>query len=187
MALPLEPATTRAAHQTARPVDPQAPDSAPERQPTLTSEANLPQSRELSAPTSSKPARAPGTAIPASVLSSRATRLHLQCRPRRHVKTIHPGPSPGASGQDLPRQRESIPPDGQKKDRRLDPYQTIHDKPAPAHTQATKTQEAPDMVPVGDLLRHMLLSAERALPGRLVPGSREALHRVCSGGAKLVA
>lgn len=35
-----------------------------------------------------------------------------------------------------------------------------------------KLQEAPDMVPVGELPRHMMLHAERYLSGKVVPGSR---------------
>ncbi|KAJ9112640.1 hypothetical protein QFC19_000660 [Naganishia cerealis] len=35
-----------------------------------------------------------------------------------------------------------------------------------------KLQEAPDMVPVGELPRHMILQAERYLTGQVVPGSR---------------
>ncbi|EJT97477.1 MCM-domain-containing protein [Dacryopinax primogenitus] len=167
-----ETAITRAAHQILYPLDPKASDTIPDCQIILTSEANLFQFRGLSAPTFSKLVRVPGIVIQAAVLSSRATRLHLQCRSCRHVKIIHPSPSLGSSGQDLPRQCESIPPEGQKKDCPLDPYQIIHDKSAFVDCQVIKLQEAPDMVPVGELPRRMLLSVERALAGRLVPGTR---------------
>lgn len=35
-----------------------------------------------------------------------------------------------------------------------------------------KLQEAPDMVPVGELPRHMILQAERYLTAKVIPGSR---------------
>lgn len=53
-----------------------------------------------------------------------------------------------------------------------DPYVIIHDKCRFVDTQTIKLQEAPDMVPVGELPRHMLLAADRTLCGRVVPGSR---------------
>ncbi|KAG9049449.1 minichromosome maintenance protein 5 [Tulasnella sp. UAMH 9824] len=39
-------------------------------------------------------------------------------------------------------------------------------------TQTIKLQEAPDMVPVGELPRHMMLWADRYLTNRVIPGSR---------------
>ncbi len=52
------------------------------------------------------------------------------------------------------------------------PYLIVHDQSSFADHQTLKLQEAPDMVPVGELPRHMLLSADRYLTGRVVPGSR---------------
>lgn len=43
----------------------------------------------------------------------------------------------------------------------LDPYVIVHDKSEFVDSQQLKLQEAPDMVPVGDLPRHTLLSADR--------------------------
>lgn len=54
----------------------------------------------------------------------------------------------------------------------MDPYLIIHSKSTFTDHQSLKLQEAPDMVPVGELPRHMLLSADRYLTGRVVPGSR---------------
>ena len=54
----------------------------------------------------------------------------------------------------------------------MDPYLIIHTKSAFSDHQTLKLQEAPDMVPVGELPRHMLLSADRYLTGQVVPGSR---------------
>jgi len=77
------------------------------------------------------------------------------------------------SGSDrgLPRVCDAEDPTQQKKCP-LDPYLIIHSKSTFADQQTLKLQEAPDMVPVGELPRHMLLSADRHLTGKVVPGSR---------------
>lgn len=54
----------------------------------------------------------------------------------------------------------------------MDPYLIIHAKSSFSDHQTLKLQEAPDMVPVGELPRHILLSADRYLTGKVVPGSR---------------
>ncbi len=61
---------------------------------------------------------------------------------------------------------------GNKKTALSIPYLIIHSKSTFADQQVLKLQEAPDMVPVGELPRHMLLSADRHLTGKVVPGSR---------------
>ncbi|PFH46633.1 hypothetical protein AMATHDRAFT_7565 [Amanita thiersii Skay4041] len=142
---------------------------------TLHSGLNLLQFRDLTAETMNKLVRIPGIIISASILSSRATKLHLQCRACGHIKEMYPTGGLGGlgSGSDrgLPRQCEATAPDGQK-DCPLDPYLIIHNKSTFADHQTLKLQEAPDMVPVGELPRHVLLSADRYLTGRVVPGSR---------------
>jgi DNA replication licensing factor MCM5 len=43
----------------------------------------------------------------------------------------------------------------------MDPYMIVHDKSKFVDMQTLKLQETPDMVPVGELPRHILLSADR--------------------------
>jgi DNA replication licensing factor MCM5 len=43
----------------------------------------------------------------------------------------------------------------------MDPYQIVHERCLFVDHQTIKLQEPPDMVPVGELPRHMLLSADR--------------------------
>ena len=52
-------------------------------------------------------------------------------------------------------------PDGQKKDCPLDPYQIIHDKCTFVDSQTMKLQEPPDLVPVGELPRHLMIFGDR--------------------------
>ncbi|KAM6497978.1 MCM domain containing protein [Amanita muscaria] len=149
--------------------------SIPKVQITLSSALNLLQFRALTANTMNKLVRIPGIVISASVLFSRATTLHLQCRSCGHIKAINSpgglGGLGGGSDRGLPRQCEATSADG-RKECPMDPYLIVHAKSSFADQQTLKLQEAPDMVPVGELPRHILLSADRYLTGKVVPGSR---------------
>jgi DNA replication licensing factor MCM5 len=46
--------------------------------------------------------------------------------------------------------------------------------------QMLKLQEAPDMVPVGEVPRHMMLQAERYLTGKVTPGMRVIMTGIYS-------
>ncbi|KAF7789205.1 hypothetical protein EIP86_000145 [Pleurotus ostreatoroseus] len=150
--------------------------SLPPVQILIKSGLNLQQFRDLSANTMNRLVRIPGIVISASVLSARATKLHLQCRACRSTKIIYPpgglGGLGGGSDRGLPRTCDAPELENQKKDCPLDPYLIIHSKSTFSDHQTLKLQEAPDMVPVGELPRHMLLSADRYLTGQVVPGSR---------------
>ena len=150
--------------------------SIPTVQVTIKTGLNMLQFRGLAAEVLNKLVRVPGIVISTSVLSSRATRLHLQCRSCRGTKIITPpsglGGLGGGGDRGLPRQCDSPVPDGQQKDCPLDPYLIVHSKSSFADHQTLKLQEAPDMVPVGELPRHMLLSTDRYLTSKVVPGSR---------------
>ncbi|SCZ89828.1 BZ3500_MvSof-1268-A1-R1_Chr9g10610 [Microbotryum saponariae] len=142
----------------------------PEIQLQLRSGSRLMQFRELGASSISRLVRLPGIVISASVLSSRAIRLHLTCKSCRHV--AHMEVQGGFTGFQLPRVCGSNPgPDGPK-ECPMDPYVIVHDKCTFVDQQTIKLQEAPDMVPVGELPRHVLLSADRYLTGKVVPGTR---------------
>jgi DNA replicative helicase MCM subunit Mcm2 (Cdc46/Mcm family) len=54
----------------------------------------------------------------------------------------------------------------------MDPFIIVHDKCVFVDQQVLKLQEAPDMVPVGELPRHMMLWTDRYLTNRVIPGSR---------------
>lgn len=150
--------------------------SIPKVQITLKSGLNMRQFRDLTADTMNKLVRMPGIVISASVLSSRATKLLIQCRSCRGTQIMYPPGGMGGMGsgsdRSLPRICSAESPPGQKKDCPMDPYLIVHSKSTFADQQTLKLQEAPDMVPVGELPRHMMLSADRALAGQVVPGSR---------------
>lgn len=110
--------------------------------------------------------------INASQLSARATELHLQCKSCRTVKVVKVPGGMGGERAALPRRCDAPAAEGQKKDCPMDPYVILHDRCRFVDQQTIKLQEAPDMVPVGELPRHMMLQAERYLSGKVVPGSR---------------
>ena len=127
--------------------------------------------RNLDSMTIARLVRVPGIVIGASVMSSKATELHIQCRNCQHQQTIPV--LGGFSGVALPRQctRSRAPNDPTPKCP-LDPYFVMHEKSQFVDQQVIKLQEAPDQVPVGELPRHVLISADRYLTNRVVPGSR---------------
>ncbi|THH17389.1 hypothetical protein EW146_g3400 [Bondarzewia mesenterica] len=91
----------------------------PKVQISIKSGLNMLQFRELTADTMNKLVRIPGIVISASVLSSRATKLHLQCRACRSTKVIYPsgglGGLGGGSDRGLPRVCDAPEVEGQKK------------------------------------------------------------------------
>ncbi|KAK6354717.1 minichromosome maintenance protein 5 [Orbilia brochopaga] len=148
--------------------DKEIPD-APDIQVTLSSNANITTIRELDANNVSKLVRVPGIIIGASTLSSKATSLRIQCRGCNN--TLSMPISSGFSGVTLPRVCNSQKEEGAEKCP-LDPYFILHEQCRFIDQQVLKLQEAPDQVPVGELPRHVLLSADRYLTNRVIPGSR---------------
>lgn len=116
--------------------------------------------------------RIPGIVIGASTLSSKATSLHIQCRTCAYTENL-PVTS-GFTGVTLPRTcgRPRTANDANSEKCPLDTYFVVHEKSQFIDQQVLKLQEAPDDVPVGELPRHILVSADRYLANRVVPGSR---------------
>ncbi|EFQ27990.1 MCM2/3/5 family protein [Colletotrichum graminicola] len=143
----------------------------PEHQLLLHSSAEDVSIRNLDSMTIARLVRVPGIVIGASVMSSKATELVIQCRNCAHSSSIPV--LGGFTGVTLPRQcgRQRMPNDPTAKCP-LDPYFVVHEKSRFVDQQIIKLQEAPDQVPVGELPRHVLISADRYLTNRVVPGSR---------------
>jgi DNA replication licensing factor MCM5 len=143
----------------------------PPHQLLLHSDAEDVSIRNLDSMAISRVVKVPGIVIGASVMSSKATQIHLECRNCQYASsiTVHGG----FSGVTLPRTcgRERVHNDPSPKCP-LDPYFVMHEKSRFIDQQVIKLQEAPDQVPVGELPRHVLISADRYLTNRVVPGSR---------------
>ncbi|KAI5918571.1 MCM-domain-containing protein [Camillea tinctor] len=143
----------------------------PEHQLLIHSTAEDVSIRNLDSETIARLVRVPGIVIGASVMSSKATELQIQCRNCLHTQVVPV--FGGFTGVTLPRQcgRQRTANDTAEKCP-LDPYFVIHEKSKFVDQQIIKLQEAPDQVPVGELPRHVLISADRYLTNRVVPGSR---------------
>ncbi|KAJ5104390.1 hypothetical protein NUU61_001737 [Penicillium alfredii] len=143
----------------------------PSHQLLLHSSASHISIRDLNATNISHLVRIPGIVIGASTISSKATTVHIRCKNCDHSENIHV--EGGFSGLSLPRRcgRPKDPGDQPGEQCPLDPYQVHHEKCQFVDQQVLKLQEAPDQVPVGELPRHVLISADRYLANRVVPGS----------------
>ncbi|KAL7753886.1 minichromosome maintenance protein 5 [Sorochytrium milnesiophthora] len=142
----------------------------PACQVVLKSSENVTTLRELDASHINRLIRVTGIVIGASTLTAKATTVHLMCRACRHVK-IMPVTS-GFGGIQMPRMCEAQPIPGTQKECPMDPFIVVHDKCKFVDQQTIKLQEAPDVVPVGELPRHMVMSADRYLTNRVMPGAR---------------
>ncbi|KAK9464152.1 MCM2/3/5 family-domain-containing protein [Lipomyces oligophaga] len=136
----------------------------------LQSNANPLAIRDLDSTKVSKLVRIPGIVIGASTLSSRASMLKLRCKFCHHIRIVYVGA--GFSGVHIPRQCEAPPGPTREKQCKSDPFEIVHDGCQFVDQQVLKLQEAPDMVPVGEVPRHIVLSADRYLTNQVVPGSR---------------
>ncbi|KAI1117383.1 MCM2/3/5 family protein [Nemania sp. NC0429] len=150
----------------------------PEHQLLLHSTAEDVSIRNLDSETIARLVRVSGIVIGASVMSSKATELHIQCR-CSHTQVIPV--LGGFTGVTLPRQcGRQRPPNDPSEKCPLDPYTVVHEKSRFVDQQIIKLQEAPDQVPVGELPRHVLISADRYLTNKVVPGSRCTIMGVFS-------
>ncbi|KAJ3035949.1 minichromosome maintenance protein 5, partial [Rhizophlyctis rosea] len=150
----------------------------PDCQVMILSNANPIPIRDLDATYISKLVRIPGIIISASNLSAKATHIQIMCRSCRHIKVMTV--SGGFAGVQLPRKCDGEPTEGEQKECPVDPYVIVHDKSKFVDQQTLKLQETPGMVPVGELPRHIMLSADRYLANKVVPGTRVTVTGIFS-------
>lgn len=159
----------------------ETPTDFPSCQLILYSNASKTSIRNLDSESISKIVRVSGIIISASVLSSRATLVQLICRSCKHTMKIRvhsgfgqlnlPNKCQGTHNFDDTSTQEKCPPD---------PYTIVHDKSTFIDQQVLKLQEAPDMVPVGEMPRHILLQADRYMTNQVVPGTRVTIVGIYS-------
>ena len=117
-----------------------------------------------------------GIIIMASTVQSKATKLFCKCRHCDDVQEIEL--KVGLSGAQIP--RKCVTGSARNAGCPLDPYDVDPDKCQYQDIQKLKLQEAPENVPTGELPRHVMLSADRALVGAVVPGTRVTVTGVYS-------
>ncbi|KAH3659421.1 hypothetical protein OGATHE_006305 [Ogataea polymorpha] len=149
----------------------ETPASFPTCQLILLSNDNRLSIRNLDSEHISKIVKISGIVISASTLHSKATDVTLMCRSCRHTMKMKVGSSFGAI--QTPKSCQSAQqPNGEKNQCPPDPYIIVHDKSVFIDQQVLKLQETTDMVPIGEMPRHILLSVDRNLCNRVIPGTR---------------
>lgn len=136
--------------------------------------------RELESTNISKFVRIPGIVISTSNTVARPTRVHAVCRGCGTIKFIEINSAFG--GVTLPRacngpNRET---DVSNQPCPVDPFVIVAEKSKCVDQQTIKIQESPDMVPVGELPRHVLATVDRFLVNKVTPGTRVIINGVYS-------
>lgn len=126
----------------------------------LNSTTSLHHMRDLNATTISKLVKITGIIVASSSLSSQATHLQLRCKGCGFSKGMPV--SQGFSGVQLPRSCDNPNRENNNGERcPMDPFEVDHNNSKFVDVQTLKIQEAPDMVPVGELPKHLILAADR--------------------------
>lgn len=161
----------------------------------LNSRANETLLRQLDSDHVSKLVRISGIIISASVLSSRATFLSLMCRNCRHTTTLRINSFNSISGNSVSLPHSCLSnltsgtnenglmgstDDEGRKNCGPDPYIVVHESSQFIDQQFLKLQEIPEMVPVGEMPRNILMTCDRYLTNRVVPGTRVTIVGIYS-------
>ncbi|RIB16945.1 MCM2/3/5 family-domain-containing protein [Gigaspora rosea] len=159
-------------------------DKIPTFQILLRSNETIQDLRKLNSEHISQLVRVSGIIIAATNLSAKATNIQIMCKTCRQCKML---PVPGGfSGIQLPRACDSDPTEIGPKDCGLDPYVVIHDKCTFVDQQVLKLQESPELLPVGDLPRHITVHVDRYLTNKVIPGRRvtiTGIYDICQNSS----
>lgn len=138
---------------------------------TLRSDATPTNIRDLGSNSISRLVRVPGIIIGSGSVSNKVKNVTLMCQSCKDQQHIYV--PPGFAGMNIPRTCQGPPnPSGEPKRCPLDPYIILHEKSEWVDQQVLKMQEAPEMVPVGEMPRHVVLCADGYLAHKVVPGTR---------------
>lgn len=159
----------------------EVPTTFPSCQLLLECESRVTPIRELASENVSKIVRVRGIIISATFLSLKITDAMLICRTCKHTIKIKvksgfgqvslPKKCQGSHNFDNSSSKERCP---------SDPYIIYHDKSLFIDQQVLKIQELPDMVPVGEIPRQIMLQAERYLTDIIVPGNKVTIVGIFS-------
>ncbi|XP_073972774.1 minichromosome maintenance 5 [Rhodnius prolixus] len=133
--------------------------------------------RDLKSNMVSQLVKIPGIVVSASGIKAKAVSVTIQCRSCGNTVPKLPI-RPGLEGYALPR-RCNTEQTGQTKCP-LDPYQIRTDSCECVDFQILKLQEPTDMVPQGEMPRHIQLYVDRFLCDKVVPGNRVSVLGVYS-------
>ncbi|KAL9377035.1 hypothetical protein Peur_031155 [Populus x canadensis] len=125
--------------------------------------------RLLGAQYISKLIKISGITISASRVKAKATYVSLVCKNCQSTREVPC--RPGLGGAIVPRSCDHVPQTGEEPCP-IDPWIVVPDKSKYVDQQTLKMQENPEDVPTGELPRNMLLSVDRHLVQKIVPGTR---------------
>ena len=112
-----------------------------------------------------------GIIISASKSSIKMKKCALQCRNCGNMKYIQV--KSGFSSFKIPRQCDNSKLVGEQREKcPLDSYITVPEKSQYIDVQTLKIQEAPELIPVGEIPRSYLLYCDRTLVNQVTPGTR---------------
>ncbi|RHZ34095.1 hypothetical protein DYB26_014529 [Aphanomyces astaci] len=129
--------------------------------------------------------KVPGIVISSSKVRAKCMSISVQCKNCGHVKNL---PCPSAfQGVAVPRncdRRAQNDAEGSvgvlQQDCPKDSYVIVPDKCSYVDQQTLKLQESPEVVPTGEMPRHLLLSCDRYLVDKASPGTRVSILGISS-------
>jgi len=144
----------------------------PDVQVLLNASAEATPLRELAANDYAALVHVQGIVISASKPMVKATSMTLQCKSCKAIRKLRV--RPGFGGVAIPRTCDGRA--GQEavsggKQCGLDPFNVLPDKSDFVDLQKLKLQELPGQVPTGEMPRHLMVTLDRHLVGRVVPGA----------------
>ncbi len=123
--------------------------------------------------------RVPGIVISQTKTRPKAVEITIKCKTCGTVRRLPCGSAFG--GVQLPRKCQGNSTlDDQSSECGLDPYVVVPDKCRYVDQQTLKLQENPEEVPTGEMPRHILLSLDRNLAGKIAPGTRVSVMGISS-------
>lgn len=121
----------------------------------------------------------PGIITNASRTAIRASKVTVQCKNCGHQKALQVGA--GFGGISIPRTCDNQRNPGLDKQQcKLDSYAVVTDKCEYVDQQSLKLQEAPELIPTGEMPRTFLLSCDRYLTDKVTPGNRVKIIGILS-------
>ena len=173
------PLFEEAAQEAARSMflDDEASPDPPSFQITLTSSKQPITIRQLLSSKVSRVVTIPGIVISSSKVKAKATTIVAQCKGCQASKRLPV--RAGFGGANLPRKCDEQRQPGEAPCP-LDPYNIMPEHCKYVDMQTWKLQEAPEMVPTGEMPRSVMLSLDRQLVDRAIPGSRVTVTGIMS-------
>ena len=149
----------------------------PSFQITITSTKKRITIRELLSSQVSRVVIIPGIVISSSKVKAKATKIVAQCKGCNATKMV--AVRAGFGGATLPRKCDEVRQPGEAPCP-LDPYAILPERCKYVDMQTWKLQEAPEMVPTGEMPRSVMLSVDRNLVDKAIPGNRVTVTGIMS-------